>query len=69
MSHLDEWGETDIIKCRGKGCKDKNKCLRFLVRDNPFRQAYGNFYESFEKADKIDGKCEYFLDKKIADRK
>lgn len=33
---------TDISKCDGEGCEQKDTCWRFLAPSNPYRQSYMN---------------------------
>lgn len=34
---------ADITKCNGFGCSKKDTCYRFLAKENPYWQAYGQF--------------------------
>jgi len=34
---------TDITKCSNKECKMKDKCLRYLAKDNEYWQSYCHF--------------------------
>ncbi len=45
---------TDISKCSGKGCEQKEKCYRFTAIDDGLWQSY------FTEPPIKDGECEYF---------
>lgn len=46
---------TDITKCTGVGCRQRDKCYRFLAHHNPLWQSYFAHVPM-----KPDGSCDKF---------
>ena len=51
---------ADITKCSAKNCKIKNKCYRYMAKDD-YWQSYANFNK--DKIIKNEKECKYFLNK------
>ena len=52
----------DISKCENATCPIRKKCIRFTVKPNEYRQAYGQF--KYEINEQGETKCDYFWDNK-----
>lgn len=37
---------SDITKCGGHGCQQKDSCWRFLAPADPYRQSYSDFWRA-----------------------
>lgn len=46
---------TDICKCRGDGCPEKETCYRYTCSEDPLYQAF------FAEVPWEDGDCDYYI--------
>ena len=50
---------TDISKCEGTDCKNKEKCYRYTAIAATDRQSYSSFYKDLKNKDP-QHQCDYF---------